>query len=122
MRIAVAADAGGGLDGPICPHFGKAREFILVDCTDGAIERWRSVENPFADGHRHGEIPLFLHEAGVHSVLSGGMGAGAITMFQRLGMTPVTGAHGSVQHSVELYLSGALGAAAPCADSVAHRH
>lgn len=122
MRIAVAAETGTGLDGPICSHFGQAGHFVLVDCEDGFIQQSTSLPNPFAGAHKHGQIPRFLHEAGADAVLTGGMGSGAIKMFGRLGMTPVTGATGSVRETVELFLAGSLTGSAPCADSVAHHH
>lgn len=122
MRIAVAAETGADLEGPICRHFGQAGHFVLVDCEDGLIQHSESVPNPFFGEHKHGQIPRFLQKAGVDAVLSGGMGAGAIKMFGRLGITPVTGAQGSVRETVELFLAGSLAGSAPCADSVTHHH
>ena len=88
MRIAIAAETDHGLDGPTSSHFGQAAHFVLVDCEGGQIMDSRSVPNPFAGAHKHGQIPRFLKQEGIDAVLSGGMGAGAIAMFQRLGVTP----------------------------------
>ncbi len=122
MRIAIAAETDHGLDGPTSSHFGQAAHFVLIDCEGGQIMDSRSVPNPFAGAHKHGQIPRFLKQEGIDAVLSGGMGAGAITMFQRLGVTPVTGASGTVREAIERHLAGSLTGAAPCADSVSHHH
>jgi predicted Fe-Mo cluster-binding NifX family protein len=120
MLIAVAAESDQGLDAPVSPHFGQAPVFALVDCHAGRIVDARPLANPYLGEHRHGQIPQLLADAQAQAVLSGGMGAGAIRMFVRLGITPATGAAGSVREAVEEYLRGHLSTASPCADSVAH--
>lgn len=120
MLVAVAAGSDQGLDAPVSQHFGQASAFALVECLEGRIVGARSLPNPYLGEHRHGEIPRLLADAQAQVVLSGGMGAGAIRMFVRLGITPATGATGSVSEAVEEYLAGRLVDAQPCADSTAH--
>ena len=55
-------------------------------------------------------------------MLAGGMGRRAISFFQQFGIQAATGATGSVRHSLEQYLGGALQGAAPCRESIQHAH
>ncbi len=121
-RIAVSADNRNGLDSVVSPHFGRCPCFVLVDVDGCEVHEVDVVENPFYGRHQPGQVPQFINEYNVDVMLTGGMGRRAIGFFQDYGIQPVTGASGSVRHSLERYLGGALEGAEPCRESIQHAH
>lgn len=110
MIIAVASDGG-----RVTEHFGHCSNFNFYHVRDGRIIQAESVANP---GHRPGFLPNFLHEKGVNIIVSGGMGSGAIEIFQEKGMEIILGASGDAKEAVEAYLRGTL----KSTGSVCHEH
>jgi predicted Fe-Mo cluster-binding NifX family protein len=122
MRIAVSADDRNGLDSVVSPHFGRCPYFVLVDVDGCDVRQVQAVENPYYSRHQPGQVPGFISDQDVDVMLTGGMGRRAIGFFEQYGIEAVTGASGSVRHSLERYLGGALEGAAPCRESLEHAH
>jgi predicted Fe-Mo cluster-binding NifX family protein len=122
MRIAIAADDNGGLDGMVGHHFGRCPFFLLVDVEDGEIVDEKTVDNPFYAGHQPGMVPEFIQSQGADVMISGGMGRRAIAFFEEFGIATATGAAGSARETLERYLAGDLQGAAPCRDQEHHHH
>jgi predicted Fe-Mo cluster-binding NifX family protein len=120
MRIAISSDEDRGLDSTVSPHFGRCPYFVLVNMEGREVQDVETVSNPFYSQHRPGQVPFFIDQQGVNVMLTGGMGRRAIDYFRQFDIEPVTGAYGTVRHSLEQYLGGALRDAAPCRESVAH--
>ncbi len=110
MRIAVACE---GTD--VTQHFGHCANFMIYDSEKGKITRQESVPNP---GHKPGFLPNFLADRGVGVIISGGMGGGAVEIFNERGVAVVTGASGDAKTAAENYLKGAL----VTTGSVCHEH
>ena len=100
MKIAVAGE--GSL---VTEHFGHCEGFWLFDVQKGRITSKEFVPNP---GHRPGFLPVFLHEKGANVIISGGMGSGAVDIFNQKGIEVVTGATGDAEKAAGDYLRGAL--------------
>ena len=122
MRIAVSADNKNGLDSVVSPHFGRCPHFVLVDLDDHDVREVQEVDNPYYGHHQPGQVPALINSLGANVMLTGGMGGRAIMFFQQFGIEGVTGAYGTVRHSVERYLGGPLKGAAPCQESEVHGH
>lgn len=122
MRIAITAQTDEGLEAPVAQHFGHAPFFVLVEADAAEVSSVEVLANPFLEGHQPGQIPQFISEQRAEVMLSGGMGGRAIEFFNQLGITPASGAAGTVGQAVGAYLDGRLAGAAPCADSEAHGH
>ena len=124
MRIAVSAENDQGLDSPVSPHFGRCPYFVLVDSDNGALTRVETVRNPYYGNHQPGQVPAFVHSKGANVMLSGGMGAGAVSYFNQYGIEVATGAGGTVRQAIDLYLAGYLRGTHPCCpdDSSHHNH
>jgi predicted Fe-Mo cluster-binding NifX family protein len=120
MRIAVSADTKQGLDSVVSPHFGRCPHYILVDVEGHEVADVQEVDSPFYGHHQPGQVPGFIHNLGADVMLAGGMGYRAISFFEQLGIEGVTGAYGTVRHSVERYLGGQLKGAAACKESQQH--
>ena len=98
--IAVASD-----QKRVCGHFGHCETFEIFQTEGGKIISEKSVPNP---GHKPGFLPNFLHDSGVNVIISGGMGDGAVDIFEEHGMEVVLGAEGNSREVVEAYLAGTL--------------
>ncbi len=110
MKIAVASEKE-----MVAEHFGHCAGFNIYSVVDGKIAGEEAVENP---GHKPGFLPNFLHEKGVEVIISGGMGGGAIDIFNTHNIEVVTGASGSAKAAAESYLAGDL----KSTGSVCHQH
>lgn len=110
MRIAVAAEGRN-----VTEHFGHCVNFMLYDVENEKIIKEESVDNP---GHKPGFLPNFLADKGVQVIISGGMGQGAVDIFNERNVEVVVGASGDAKTAVEDYLQGAL----KTSGSVCHEH
>lgn len=122
MRIAFSAETKNGLESPISHHFGRCPAYIFVDLEGDEVKSISSIDNPFFQDHIPGMVPRFIHEQGVHMMISGGMGRRAIEFFEQFGVGVATGAQGDVQYALQAYLDGKLIEAAPCRQSLEHDH
>lgn len=122
MRLAFSSQDDKGLDSRIAPHFGRCPYFILVDLDGEEIKTVSGITNPFYPDHEPGMVPNFIREQEADIMISGGMGGRAIAFFREFGIQTATGAAGTVQDGVALYLGGKLTGAKPCSDSDEHHH
>lgn len=100
MKIAVASDGS-----QVTEHFGHCQSFRIYQVEDDKILKSETLPNP---GHQPGFLPVFLHDRGVEVIISGGMGSGAVEIFNEKGIEVVIGAKGSADEAVKKYLQGSL--------------
>jgi predicted Fe-Mo cluster-binding NifX family protein len=100
MKIAVASEGK-----TVAYHFGHCPSFDIFETENGSVISRRSIPNP---GHKPGFLPNYLGDLGVNVIISGGMGAGAIDIFNARGIEVVTGAQGECGAAAQSYLDGAL--------------
>ncbi|MGI6695926.1 MAG: NifB/NifX family molybdenum-iron cluster-binding protein [Christensenellales bacterium] len=110
LKIAVASDKG-----MVSDHFGHCEGFMLFDVENNQIMKTETVSNP---GHKPGFLPNFLADRGVNVIISGGMGGGAVGIFNERNVEVIVGTSGDVKEAVEAYLKGAL----KSTGSVCHEH
>ena len=110
MKIAVASEGT-----MVTEHFGHCEGFAIFEAENRQIESKTFIPNP---GHRPGFLPVFLHEKGVDVIISGGMGGGAVDIFNEKGVEVVTGASGEAEIAAANYLRGRL----TSTGSVCHEH
>lgn len=110
MKIAIASEGK-----TVTGHFGHCTNFMIYDVQNGKILREESVPNP---GHRPGFLPNFLADRGVNVIVSGGMGGGAVDIFNERNVEVVVGASGDTRIAVEKYLRGEL----KSTGSICHEH
>ncbi|MCK9171394.1 MAG: NifB/NifX family molybdenum-iron cluster-binding protein [Treponema sp.] len=108
--IAVASDGES-----VSPHFGHCEGFTLFQTENGQITGKTYIPNP---GHKPGFLPVFLAEKNVSVIISGGMGGGAVDLFNEKNIAVVTGAAGAAADAVTAYLAGKL----VSSGSVCHDH
>lgn len=110
IKIAVASEKE-----MVTEHFGHCINFNIFETENKKIVKNESISNP---GHRPGFLPNFLNDMGVNVIISGGMGGGAIDIFNEKGIEVIIGASGSAKAAVEAYLQGLL----KSTNSVCHEH
>ena len=110
MIISVASDGRS-----VSQHFGHCEGFTLFTVQEDRITDSKFVQNP---GHRPGFLPNYLNDLGVKVIISGGMGGGAIEIFNEKEIEVVTGAAGDAEKAVRMYLEGTL----KSTGSVCHEH
>jgi len=110
MKIAVASEKE-----MVTEHFGHCESFSIFDTENNQIIKSESIPNP---GHKPGFLPNFLNDLGVNVIISGGMGGGAIEIFNEKGIEVIIGAKGNARAAAELYLQGML----KSTGSVCHDH
>lgn len=110
MKIAVASDKG-----MVTGHFGHCEHFHIFNTENGKVMSTEAVANP---GHKPGFLPNFLNDLGINVIISGGMGGGAVDIFNEKGIEVIVGAMGEAQNAAEMYLKGLL----KSTGSVCHDH
>lgn len=110
MKIAVASEKE-----MVTLHFGHCENFNIYETEGSKIIKAESINNP---GHRPGFLPNFLNDLGVNVIISGGMGGGAVEIFNEKGIEVITGARGQARRAAEEYLKGNL----KSTGSICHEH
>jgi Mrp family chromosome partitioning ATPase/predicted Fe-Mo cluster-binding NifX family protein len=110
MKIAVASE-----NEMVTEHFGHCINFNIFESENGQILKSESIPNP---GHKPGFLPNYLNDLGVNVIISGGMGGGAIEIFNEKNLEVIVGASGYAKSAAEAYLAGAL----KSTGSVCHEH
>lgn len=110
MKIAVASEGR-----MVTEHFGHCEGFTIYETENGNITKSDFVPNP---GHRPGFLPNYLNDMGVNVIISGGMGGGAIDIFNEKNIEVIVGASGDSRTAAEEYLNGTL----KSTGSVCHDH
>jgi predicted Fe-Mo cluster-binding NifX family protein len=110
MKIAVASEGR-----MVAQHFGHCDRFTIYEEKNGEIVMRQFIDNL---GHKPGFLPNFLNDLGIQVIISGGMGGGAIEIFNEKGIEVVTGASGIADETVEKFIEGSL----KSTGSICHEH
>ena len=110
MKIAVASE-----NEMVTEHFGHCLNFNVFEVEKDQINKSESILNP---GHKPGFLPNFLNDIGVNVIISGGMGGGAVEIFNEKNIEVIVGAKGKAKAAVEAYLQGSL----KSTGSICHEH
>lgn len=100
MKIAVAYD-----NGNVFQHFGKTEYFKVYETENNQVV---SSEVISSNGEGHGALAGVLAAQSVNVLICGGLGGGAQTALDEAGIQVFSGAQGSCDEAVEVYLKGEL--------------
>ncbi len=93
-------------EGKLCQHFGKAPQVTFVTVNNHQIVAKEVLEAP---RHAHGSMPRFIKAHKCTDVLCGGLGQGAITMLNQMGIQVHGGAPAiDIEQVIEQYLNGSI--------------
>ncbi len=110
MKIAVACNGNN-----ISQHFGHCEGFYIFQLENEGIGEGEFVKNP---GHKPGFLPKYLAELNINTIISGGMGAAAVNLFNENNIEVVVGATGDAKENVIKYTQGQL----QSTGSICHEH
>lgn len=110
MKIAVAT-----MGNEIAGHFGHCEKFTFVTVENNEVKEVEEVMNP---GHKPGFLPNFLADRGAEAIISGGMGGGAVQIFEERHVKVVMGASGDPVEAAKALERGEL----ESTGSVCHNH
>jgi len=100
MKVAVTYE-----NGEIFQHFGHTEQFKLYTVEDGKIVQTQITGT---DGSGHGALAGFLQDAGVDTLICGGIGGGAQEALRSAGVRLYGGVSGKADDAVEALLDGTL--------------
>ncbi|MDD3106242.1 MAG: NifB/NifX family molybdenum-iron cluster-binding protein [Bacilli bacterium] len=110
VKIAVASE-----NEKVTEHFGHCINFNIFEVENNTIVKKSSILNP---GHKPGFLPNYLNQLGINVIISGGMGGGAVSIFNDKNISVVVGASGNAEEAVKAYLAGTL----KSSGSICHEH
>ena len=86
-------------------HFGKCPSFLLLEMEDGIIAKRSELD---ANGSGHGALVTLLADAGVETLICGGIGQGARNALSEAGISLISGAKGNVEVIINALIDGTL--------------
>jgi predicted Fe-Mo cluster-binding NifX family protein len=107
MRIAVTAE-GSELTSPVDPHFGRAKQFLIVDTDTNEVEVVDNAQNLNAAQGAGIQAARTVSQLGVEAVLTGNCGPNAFRTLAAAGVKIYIGITGSVAEAVEQFKAGQL--------------
>jgi len=106
VKVAVSA-AGGSLESPVDPRFGRCPYFVIVDTETMAFEVVPNTNISSPSGAGIGAAQIVVNK-GVGAVLTGAIGPNAMQVLSQAGVKMVTDTRGSVRDVVENFRGGKL--------------
>ncbi len=118
MRLCMPVTSDEGAASPVCPHFGSAPYFMVVELEHGSC---RAVPNVDAD-HEHGACqPLVaLRGEDIDAFVVGGIGMGALRKLLGAGRPVYRARHSTVEQNLAAFKAGALDVMSPDAACAHH--
>ena len=106
MKICFPVESDKGLESEIFGHFGSAPLFVVFNTQDKEVA---TINNQDL-GHIHGQCnPMkALNGKMVDAIIVGGIGAGAITGLNRMGIKVYRASQGTIQENIAQFESGSL--------------
>jgi predicted Fe-Mo cluster-binding NifX family protein len=101
MKICFPVESDKGFESEVFGHFGSAPLFVVFDTEEKAI----STINNQDLGHVHGQCsPLkALNGKMMDAIIVGGIGGGAITQLNGMGIKVYKASKGSIQENIKLF-------------------
>ncbi|MEI8013045.1 MAG: NifB/NifX family molybdenum-iron cluster-binding protein [Candidatus Omnitrophota bacterium] len=106
MKICIPTETNQGKKAVVFGHFGSAPFFTIYDTDNGAVEVMANANQH----HAHGmcQPMAALGEKGVHAVVTGGAGSGAIQKLNQGGIKVYRAVSGTVADVAALFAHGKL--------------
>ncbi|MFH1722185.1 MAG: NifB/NifX family molybdenum-iron cluster-binding protein [Candidatus Altiarchaeota archaeon] len=119
MKIAIPTMGKNGFKEEVCPHFGRAPLYAIIDSETNEIEFIENVSEHFGGT---GKPPDVIGNAGANIVLCAGMGHRAMMMFEERGIEVYCGAEGPIDIALKSFKDGKLQKASESTACKDHRH
>lgn len=117
MKIAVPND-----NGKVNQHFGRSREFAILELEDRKVVSQRIVSAEDLQ-HNHTGLADLISAQAVEAVLAGGIGPFALEALEKKGLKVITGVEGDINDAAVKYAGGDLvSKGAACGHHHGHGH
>lgn len=119
-RLAIAIEESGSEE-RVAAHFGRCSKFNICEFDgENRLIKQESYFNPLS-GERGGacQLPAYVKQFNVNTIIAGGMGREAVSGFHQLGMDVVTAPGLLYKEALDLFVQGKLSGYEECAD---HEH
>ncbi len=122
-RLAVAIEEAGSEE-RVAEHFGRCSRFNICELDDdNRTVRQESYFNPLNGEHGGAcQLPAYVKQFNVGTIIAGGMGRKAVAGFHELGMDVITAPGLLYKEAVELFALGKLNGYEECAGHDNHSH
>ena len=94
------------LNGRVNAHFGRSREFVVIEIEEQNITGKKILTNEVL--HNHGGLASMLLSEDVEVVITGGIGRPMAEALMRSGLQVISGASGEVEKVAMDYINGRL--------------
>jgi predicted Fe-Mo cluster-binding NifX family protein len=121
-RVVVACEDDSGLDSPVCGHFGGTPHFLVAETEGESVVSSEVVDNPHVHNHGPGKVPNLVRRLRPDAVLVGGIGRGAVQIFEHHGIDLFAGVTGLARDAVAAWARGELQPGATACDGQGHGH
>jgi len=122
MKIGIPVVNEQGLDSTLSEHFGRTPFYIFAAVENNKVSQYDLVRNPF-EQHGPGQIPTWVKENGIDTMIVKGIGTRAIGFFSNLGIQVVKATSDNAKMCIEDFLSGKTDDSEPgCNHSHSHEH
>lgn len=86
-------------------HFGHSKSFAVYEVDNGKVVSKRIFDSA---GAGHGALAGFLNDNGVAALICGGIGGGAISALEGIGIKVYSGVSGNVNDAIAAFANGTL--------------
>ena len=108
MKLCIPSMGNKGLDEAVGEHFGRVPNYTVFETETKEVTILDNTSEHMGGSGFPAEI---LTKAGINTMLCGGLGRGAISMFEGAGVMVFVGATGTVQETIDMWKAGQLQAA-----------
>ncbi len=119
-RVAVAIEKSGSEE-RVAEHFGRCSTFNICEFDgENKLVKRESYFNPLSGEHGGAcQLPAYVKQFNVDTIIAGGMGRKAVTGFHQLGMEVITAPGLLFEEALGLFAAGKLAGYEECAG---HEH
>jgi predicted Fe-Mo cluster-binding NifX family protein len=120
-RLAIAIEEDGTQE-KVAEHFGRCSKFNICELDEQKkVLNKETHDNPLAGQHSSAcQIPGYVQQFNVNTIIAGGMGQNAIAKFTQFGITVITAPGLLYEEALNLFIQGKLSGYEACAHE--HNH
>ena len=108
MKVCIPTMGARGLEEQVGEHFGRVPTYTVYDTES---EEVTIMDNTSGHMGGSGYPAQILADAGIGTMICGGLGRRAVSMFEQAGVMVYIGARGTVREALEMWKAGQLTAA-----------
>jgi predicted Fe-Mo cluster-binding NifX family protein len=123
QRLAVAIEEIGAEE-RVAEHFGRCSKFNVCEIDDqNRVSKRETYFNPLSGEHNGAcQIPAYVKQFNVNTIIAGGMGQKAVSKFLSFGIDVITAPGLFYEKALNMFIEGKLSGYETCSQSNSHHH